>query len=85
MSTPSREALVRALGDAAVAHHDYEKLVLGGQRDERWPGFYGAYALGRLGDFAPPSALSRWLEEAPVREDWSASVAEYVLERLKEE
>ena len=49
MSNPSRDALTVALGDAGVAHHDYEQVALGGERDELWPGFDAAYALGRLG------------------------------------
>ena len=85
MSNPSRDALTVALGDAGVAHHDYEQVALGGERDELWPGFYAAYALGRLGDFVSPSVLSGWLEEAPTGEDWQASAVEYVLGRLAEE
>ncbi len=84
MSKPSREALTLALGEAGAAHHDYEQVALGGERDELWPGFYAAYALGRLGNFASPSALSRWLEEAPAGEDWPTSTVDYVLGRLTE-
>ena len=31
------------------------------QRDERWAGWYAAYVLGRVGDFATPSDLAEWL------------------------
>jgi hypothetical protein len=82
MSLPSKEDLEKTLADAGAAHHEYEQATLGGKRDEQWSGFYAAYALGRVGDFASPSALSRWLEEAPGGEQWAASAASYVLSRL---
>ena len=82
MPKPSRNALTLALGDAGAAHHDYERVTLGGERDELWPGFYAAYALGRLGDFVAPSVLSSWLKEAPAGEDWPTSAVDYVLGRL---
>lgn len=82
MSQPSRDQLARALADAAKAHHDYERVSLFGKRDEQWPGFYAAYALGRLGDFVEASALSRWLETAPASDDWPASTAAHVVEAL---
>ena len=72
MSPPSQDNLTRALDDASSAHHDYEQVTLGGKRDEQWSGFYAAYTLGRVGDFAAPSALSQWLEEAPAGEKWAA-------------
>jgi hypothetical protein len=84
MPLPAKDELLKALGDAGSAHHDYEQVTLGGQRDERWSGFYAAYTLGRLGDFAAPSALSQWLEEAPAGEEWAASATGYVLSRLGE-
>ena len=58
--TPSPEQLREALAAAGKAHHDYEQNALGGQRDAQWPGFYAAYVLGRVGDFAAPSALASW-------------------------
>ncbi len=76
---PSQDELAEALAAAAHVHHDYEQVALGGERDEQWPGFYAAYALGRLGDFAAPSALSRWLEEAPAGDDWAMSAAAHVV------
>ncbi len=84
MSQPSQDELASALTDAGHAHHDYEQVVLGGKRDELWPGFYAAYALGRLGNFVAPSTLSSWLEEAPSGEHWPTSAADYVLERMTE-
>ena len=65
-------------------HHEYEQVTLGGKRDKQWPAFYAAYTLGRIGDFAAPSVLSQWLEEAPTGENWEASAASYVLSRLGE-
>ena len=84
MSNPSKDDLARALTDAGSAHHDYEQVILGGVRDELWPGFYAAYALGRLGDFVAPSVLSSWLAASPSGANWPSSAAEYVLERMVE-
>ena len=82
MSKPSQDELEKALSDASSAHHDYEKVTLAGARDEQWSGFYAAYALGRVGNFATPSALSQWLEEAPVGKKWAATAASHVLSQL---
>ena len=82
MLRPSPEELSRALADAGTAHHEYEQVTLSGKRDELWPGFYAAFALGRLGNFAAPSTLSSWLEEAPTGENWSTSAAYYIIERM---
>jgi hypothetical protein len=82
MSKPSLDELEKALSDAGTAHHNYEQVTLAGNRDEQWSGFYAAYALGRLGNFAAPSALSQWLEEAPGGEEWAATAASYILSRL---
>ena len=84
MSQPSPDELAKALADAGSAHHDYEQVILGGVRDELWPGFFAAYALGRLGNFVAPSVLSSWLEDAPSTEHWPTTAADYVLERLAE-
>ena len=80
---PSRKALEDALKAAGSAHHDYEQNALGGTRDERWAGFYGAYVLGRLGDFVTPSVLVGFLEDAPDDGDWAVSAAEYILDNLE--
>lgn len=82
MSFPSQDKLAETLAAAGSAHHDYEQVTLGGKRDELWPGFYAAFVLGRLGDFAAPSTLSGWLEEAPTGDHWPTSAAAYVLERV---
>ncbi len=83
MNIPSRDELRQALADAGAAHHDYEVQVLGGVRDELWAGFYAAFVLGRVGDFARASTLSRWLEEAPLTDPWADAAAMYVLQRLE--
>ena len=75
MKTPTEEALTEALQAAGRSHHDYESNYLEGERDAQWPGVYAAYVLGRLGDFASPTELSKWLEAAPGRGDWSESAA----------
>jgi len=82
MNIPSHNSLVRALVDAASAHHDYQKNVLGGEFDKQWPGWYGAYVLGRLGDFTSPSNLTKLLSESPGGDDWNVTTAQYVLSRL---
>ena len=80
MSNPSQDELAEVLAAAANTHHEYEQVSLGGERDEQWPAFYAAYALGRLGDFVAASTLNSWLEEAPVGDHWPTSAAAYVLE-----
>ncbi len=82
MKPPARQDLEDALAGAGAAHHEYEENLLGGKRDEQWPGWYAAFVLGRLGDFASPTSLSRWLEAAPAGGDWSASAAAHVLRQL---
>ncbi len=79
---PTRDQLKVALDAAGSAHHEYQTNALRGVRDERWAGWYAAYALGRLGDVVSPSDLARWLEESPADDDWSAAAAEYVIGRL---
>ena len=79
---PARRDLEDALTAAGTAHHEYEVNLLGGKRDEQWPGWYAAYVLGRLGDFAAPTSLARWLEAAPAGGTWSASAAAHVLGQL---
>ncbi len=78
---PTLDALRAALAAAGSAHHEYEMNALQGERDAQWPGWYAAYVLGRLGDFASPSDLTAWLEAAPSSDDWASSAAAYVLEQ----
>ena len=84
MSTakPTQEQLSNSLEKAAKTHHQFETLRLEGERDEQWAGFYAAYLLGQRGDFATPSDLSSWLEQAPSADDWNQSAAAYVLTKL---
>lgn len=79
---PTHDRLREALAAAGSAHHDYETHALHGEYDKLWPGFYAAYALGRLGDFATASTLSRLLSEAPSDGNWASSAANYVLDEL---
>jgi len=81
-TTPTLEHLVESLKKAASAHHQFETVRLEGERDEQWAGFYAAYVLGQLGDFATPSELSVWLEQAPSDNDWNQSAANHVLGKL---
>ena len=80
--TPSPSELQEALEAAGAAHHEYEKNALDGVLDEQWAALYAAYVLGRHGGFAAPSALTRWLKEAPAGEEWAASAARHVLEQI---
>jgi len=79
---PSKANLEQALSDAGSAHHDYEQNVLDGVYDELWSGFYAAFALGRLGDFATASDLARWLEAAPADDDWAGAAAVFTIGQL---
>ncbi len=77
-----RRALEQALAAAGAAHHEYEQNVLGGERDAQWAGWYAAFVLGRIGDFAPPSTLTRWLENTMAEGDWAAAAATRILQEL---
>ena len=55
MTRPTVQELEQALAAAGFAHHEFETRFLAGVRDEMWPGWYAAYVLGRLGDFAKPT------------------------------
>ena len=68
-NVPNVEELVNTLEAAGAAHHEYEQTVLKGMRHEEWATFYAAYVLGRLGDFAPPSTVTKWLTEVPLTEN----------------
>lgn len=81
-NVPTRERLVEALRAAGAAHHEYEQTVLRGVRHEEWAVFYAPYVLGRLGDFAPPSVLMKWLAEAPLTENWAESAAVLILSEI---
>lgn len=81
---PSKDALEAALVAAGSAHHEFETRYLNGVRDALWPGFYAAYALGRLGDFAAPSELARWLETVDAPSGWAAAAAAQIVARRVE-
>ena len=82
MAVVSESELAAALKAAGAAHHEYEQTALNGVFDQHWPMFYAAFALGRVGDFAKPSALTRWLEESPSGEVWAETAAGYVISNL---
>ena len=79
---PTKEDLIAALSAAANAHHNYQEVTLNGVHDEYWPGWYAAFVLGRLGDFASPSSLSKWLAGVSGDGDWSHLAAIQVLDQL---
>ena len=79
---PTKEELADALEAAGEAHHEYEQTVLKGVRHEEWATFYAAYVLGRLGDFAQPGILTKWLMEAPLTENWAESAAAHILSEI---
>lgn len=74
--------LAAALAAASRAHHEYEQNALGGHRDPQWHGFYAAYVLGRLGDFAPATVLAGWLQEADRSANWVEAAASHVVSEL---
>ncbi len=80
---PSRDALADAFAAADVAHDEYERVVLKGVADNQWPGFFAAYVLGRLGEFASASRLATLIEEVDGASDWPAVAAEHVLMKLR--
>ena len=82
VSIPTDQELSEALSAASTAHHEYESNVLSGVRDEHWAGWYSAYVLGRLGEFATPTLLTRWLEEVSGEGDWSKNAAAHVLSNI---
>ena len=82
---PLKAELAKALNEAGVTHHEYEKNVLKGLRDEQWAGFYAAYVLGSLGAFVSSCELTKLLEKAPSSETWSNSASEYVLSNLSKQ
>ncbi len=79
---PTKEGLAEALRAAGAAHHEYEETVLRGVRHEEWAAFYAAYVLGRLGDFAQPSNMTKWLTEAPLTPNWAESAAAHILSEI---
>jgi len=81
-NVPTMEELAVALKAAGAAHHEYEQTVLRGVRHEEWAAFYAAYVLGRLGDFAPPSVMTRWLTEAPLTDNWAEPAAAHILSEI---
>lgn len=81
-NAPSIEELAEALRAAGAAHHEYEQTVLKGVRHEEWATFYAPYVLGRLGDFARPSDMTKWLAEAPLTENWAESAAAHILSEI---
>ena len=80
---PSRALLETALAAADAAHDEYERVVLKGVSDNQWSGFYTAYVLGRLGEFATASRLAALIEEVEADANWTETAAEYVLMKLR--
>jgi len=78
----TKDRLIGAFKAANAAHHEYEEVTLGNAHDEKWPGMYALFAIGRLGDFAKPSELEKWLQE-PTTGDWYESAADNVMKHLK--
>jgi len=81
-NVPAIGELTEALKAAGAAHHEYEQTVLNGVRHEEWAAFYAAYVLGRLGDFAQPSTMTKWLTEAPLTQNWAESAAAHILSEI---
>ncbi len=82
MNTLSKESLTQALRDAGTAHHEFEQVILNGEYDVLWAGFYSAFVLGRLGPFMRPSQLNNLLTETPVDSKWVENATSNVLAAL---
>lgn len=80
---PSQSMLEQTLAAAVAVHDEYERTALKGVVDRAWAGFYAAYVLGRLGDFAPASRLAALLTEVEDISDWEAVAANHVLMKLR--
>ena len=80
--SPEFSELAAALKAAGSAHHEYEQTVLNGVFDEQWPMFYAAFVLGRVGEFATPSALTSWLKKSPTDGVWAEAAASHVINSL---
>ena len=80
---PSKSSLRDALAAAVPLHDDYERTILMGVVDERWAGFYAAYIIGRLGEFASPGRVAGLLEEVADQDDWPAVAAAHLLTKLR--
>jgi hypothetical protein len=80
---PSPAALHAALAAADAVHEEYERVALKGVADMAWAGFFAAFVLGRVGDFAEASRLAELLEEVESDDDWLAAAAEHVLMKLR--
>lgn len=83
MANPSKAELREALSAAGSAHHEFEQNFLNGVRDEYWAGWYAAYVLGRLGEFATPTQLAEWLQDVQGDGEWADLAADYVVEKLR--
>ena len=79
---PKEKDLADSLAAAGRAHHQYEQTVLNGIRNAGWSGFYTAFIVGRLGDFATASELSRLSEEVTDPLDWSGAAARDIIASL---
>jgi len=82
---PKQDQLLKTLIAAAKAHHEYQTNILGGVRHAQWSGWYAAYILGRLGEFATPSVLTKWLEEVTDEKSWFKKAAEHVHRKIRTE
>ena len=80
---PSAVSLAAALAAVDAVHDEYERVALKGVVDAGWAGFYAAFVLGRVGDFAAASRLAELIEEVEETEDWPAAAADHVLMKLR--
>ncbi|MEJ0013532.1 MAG: hypothetical protein WDM94_13110 [Bauldia sp.] len=80
---PDRDTLADALAIADAVHEEYERSALKGMGDDKWPGFFAAFVIGRLGEFVAASRLALLLEEVEESEEWPRVAADYVLMKLR--
>jgi hypothetical protein len=79
---PDKETLSKLLTETWDIHSEFQENYLNGKRDEMWAGWYAGYLLGRLGNFATPTVLTRLLEETVSFKPWADRAAEHLIKSL---
>ena len=83
-----KEKLVATLKEAGEAHHEYEQVILGGVRDEKWADWYAAFLVGRFSN-CTPSVVTKALQQAAEQHQqhseipWNEFYADAIVEIVK--
>lgn len=84
MPPPSRQELNHALAAAQAAHGEFRENFLAGKFDDGRAGWIAAFVIGRIGTFATPTQLTKWLQATPNSVDsWVDSATDHVLAQFK--